>query len=317
MVRRILKIIKMLILSQPNLTNMEAKFKSLSVFDFARRYPTDEVCLQTLADWKWKAGYKCAKCGHKHYCGGGDRLRRQCTACRYIESPTAGTVFHHIKFSLVKAFWIMYYLSTTKKGMATTELSRKLQLRQKTCWLFKRKVMEAMKSSAQTPLTGTVEVDEFIIGNARKKNPESLTSGKKLVVLAIEKRGRGVSRVYARHVPDASHTSLHGFLKSVVDPEAKLRTDAWIGYKPSAAYFSKMEQVPLRDNKVNFPLVNRTINSLISWLRGIHSHAELVQGYLDEYCYRFNRRNMKEEIFDNLLKKMMEGEPCPYLKIIA
>ena len=43
-------------------------------------------------------------------------------------------------------------------------MSRKLQLRQKTCWLFKQKVMQAMASSDQHPLEGKVEVDEFVIG---------------------------------------------------------------------------------------------------------------------------------------------------------
>jgi hypothetical protein len=37
------------------------------------------------------------------------------------------------------AFYIIYYLATTKNGISSTELSRKLALRQKTCWLFKQK----------------------------------------------------------------------------------------------------------------------------------------------------------------------------------
>lgn len=58
----------------------------------------------------------------------------------------------------------MYYVSTSKKGIASTELSRKLDLRQKTCWMFKQKVMQAMASSGDNLLTGKVEVDEFVIG---------------------------------------------------------------------------------------------------------------------------------------------------------
>jgi len=43
-----------------------------------------------------------------------------------------------------------------KKGISSTELSRKLGLRQKTCWYFKRKVMRAMASSDNYPLIGNV-----------------------------------------------------------------------------------------------------------------------------------------------------------------
>ena len=73
----------------------------------------------------------------------------QCTACRYVESPTAGTLFNLCKIPILKAFYIVYYLATTKNGISSTELSRKLALRQKTYWLFKQKVMKAMESGGK------------------------------------------------------------------------------------------------------------------------------------------------------------------------
>ncbi|MCS6956014.1 MAG: IS1595 family transposase, partial [Candidatus Calescibacterium sp.] len=48
------------------------------------------------------------------------------------------------------------------------------------------------------------------------------------------------------------------------------------------------------------------------WLRGIHGHAELVQHYLDEYCYRYNRHLMKEGIFENLMRRMIAHPPRAY-----
>ncbi|MDA0196120.1 MAG: IS1595 family transposase, partial [Bacteroidetes bacterium] len=41
-----------------------------------------------------------------------------------------------------------------------------------------------------------------------------------------------------------------------------------------------------------------------------------LQGYIDQYCYRFNRSTMKSGIFDNLLAKMVDHKPCPY-KVIC
>jgi hypothetical protein len=54
-----------------------------------------------------------------------------------------------------------------------------------------------------------------------------------------------------------------------------------------------------------------------AWLRGIHSHADHLQAYLDEYTYRYNRSFMKEGIFDNLLNRMVQGAPCGYKQIIS
>jgi hypothetical protein len=47
------------------------------------------------------------------------------------------------------------------------------------------------------------------------------------------------------------------------------------------------------------------------WLRGIHHHCskEYLQGYLDEFHYRYNRRNHMDTIFDNLVSRMVMYEP--------
>ncbi|MFR9592342.1 MAG: IS1595 family transposase, partial [Rikenellaceae bacterium] len=40
-----------------------------------------------------------------------------------------------------------------------------------------------------------------------------------------------------------------------------------------------------------------------------HCSKEHLQGYLDEYHYRCNRRSHTEGIFDNLIKRMVENAP--------
>lgn len=67
--------------------------------------------------------------------------------------------------------------------MASTELSRKQGLRQKTCWLFKQKVMKAMESSGKHPLDGKVDVDETYIGS-QDEQAIGRNEGKKKIVVA-------------------------------------------------------------------------------------------------------------------------------------
>jgi hypothetical protein len=59
-------------------------------------------------DLKWKDGYVCKKCGKAQYCKGINEFDRQCTKCGRLDSPTAGMLFHNCKFSLLKAFYIVY-----------------------------------------------------------------------------------------------------------------------------------------------------------------------------------------------------------------
>ena len=78
---------------------MEQKFKCLSLFEFQERYKTAGDCL-VRAGLKWKSGFICRKCGHRHSCAVHAPHSRQCTSCRYVEPPTAQTLFHQVKFDL-------------------------------------------------------------------------------------------------------------------------------------------------------------------------------------------------------------------------
>ncbi len=132
---------------------------------------------------------------------------------------------------MLKAFYILYYMSTNKQGIASTELSRKLELRKKTCWLFQQKVMKAMVSSGQYPLMGKVAVDETVVGQqeegvvGRQHNQSRLS-------LAIEKKGKGVSRMYAREIDNAGSKQLKPFFQDYISPQATIKTDKWRGYIP-------------------------------------------------------------------------------------
>lgn len=143
---------------------MENKSESFTIFDFQERFPDENSCMEYLVELKWSNGFVCPQCGNNKFCKAKRKYDRQCTKCRCITSPTSGTLFHKLKFSILKAFYIVYYVSTYKKGISSTELSRKLGLRQKTCWLFKRKIMNAMQSSGNNKVDDNVEVDETVIG---------------------------------------------------------------------------------------------------------------------------------------------------------
>ena len=295
---------------------MEQKFKSLSLFEFQDRFKTLDDCLAYLAELKWATGYRCVRCGHRNYCAGMRPHSRQCTSCNYTESATANTLFHKVKFDLLKAFWIVYFVSTNKKGITSTELSRKLDLRQKTCWSFKRKVMKAMKSSGKNPITGTAEVVETVIGGQESGVRGRQNKNKKLVVVGIEKKKKGVSRLYARVIDKANAEQLGAFMKNHIDPQAHITTDKWTGYAPLEADFENLKRIYSGEKGANFPELHRVIMNLKGWLRGIHHHVRDLQDYLDEYTYRFNRSFMKENIFDNLLVRMVQASPC-YIKNLS
>lgn len=295
---------------------MEKKFKSLTLFEFQERFPDEDSCKKYLANLKWGEGYHCAKCGHNHYCDGNGPYDRQCTVCNYVESARAGTLFHKSKFSILKAFYIVYYVSTSKSGISSTELSRKLGLRQKTCWLFKRKIMSAMKSSQKFLMDGKVDVDETYVGGQDEEAIGRNEGKKKIVVVAVERKGKGVSRMYAKVIDTASKKNLKEFMQQHVDPNAEVRTDKWSGYQGLESEFPNLKREKSEKKGRNFPQLHRNIMMLKAWLRGIHHSVRHWQAYIDEYTYRYNRHKMKEGIFENLINRMAKSPPLPYKLII-
>lgn len=295
---------------------MEAKYKSLSIFEFQERFPDEDSCLQHLAVLKWRDGYACARCKHKNSCKAVKKYDRQCSRCNYVESPTAGTLFHKVKFPILKAMWIVYYVSTNKKGISSLELSRKLELRANTCLLFKRKVMQAMVSSNNFPMVGDVELDEFVVGQQEEGVVGRKNGSKKLVIIGIEKGKKGVKRMYAKVIDKATKKNIKEFIDEKISDEATIKTDGWSAYRSLAKEMPNLTTENSTKKGKNFGVMHRVIMNFKAWLRCTHGHVEHLQSYLHEYAYRYNRHRMKEGIFDNLLEKMVSHSPVPYKLLI-
>ena len=290
--------------------NQRNQFLGVNSIKFHKAFSTDEDCYRYLSEIKWDKEYQCKKCGHTKFYKGVKPSSRRCMKCKYDESPTAGTMFDKCKFPLLLAFHIAFKISTKKKGMSTLELSQEFELRQKTCWEFKWKIQQAMESSKLNPISGIVHVDEFYIGGEEEGKQGRSKGDKKLVIVALEIVPSGVGRAYAQCIDNASANSFKPFFETYIGKEAAIITDEWRGYIPLKKDYPNLQQIKSENGK-SFQDIHIHIMNLKGWLRGIHHHCskERLQGYLDEYHFRYNRRSNMETIFDLLIRKMVLKEP--------
>ena len=291
---------------------VKERFTGVNSIKLNRYFRSEEDCYRYLSGIKWsQSGYRCKRCGYTKYGKGEKPYSRRCTKCNHDESPTAGTMFDKCKFSLLTAFHIAFKISTKKKGMSSEELSEEFEIRQMTCWKFKWKVQQAMQSSGRYPLKGIVHADEFYVGGKEEGGKRGRGKGdKRLVIVALEIVKGGFGRAYAATIPNASSDSFKPFFEKYIDKDADVVTDERPGYKSLKSSCKKMRQVPSNKGK-SFPELHIHIMNIKSWLRGIHHHCseERLQGYLDEYHFRFNRRNNMDTIFDMLIRKMVYNKP--------
>ena len=292
---------------------MHTNPKSLSIIEFERLFPDPFHCFNALAQIKWKHGFRCIKCGHNKYCRGKYRLDRQCSKCRYIESPTANTIFHGIKFSIKKAFYIAYFTVTQKKGVSSTELSRKLDLRQKTCWLFRRKVLTAMKQNRQNmDPKRTVQLGILFTG---KKGRKHALKKKKQSLIAIQVEGNKLFSIKAKVLKNRGKKDIAQFIQQYFDTNVYIKSDQWPGARAAMKSFENAHLFKTKDAKKELRLLYRTRMMLLGWLRGTHGHAKDVQAYLDEYCFRMNYRYLGGVIFFFLLNRLIDERPITYKQL--
>ena len=293
----------------------------ISIEDFREQFKTNADCCQFLIDQKWGSGFKCRRCGCTNWYKGRQWFYRRCNSCRYDESATANTLFHKSKLGILKSFEFAFRVSVKKKGMSTVELAKEFDCQQKSAWLLKAKLQNAMKSSEKHPLQDIVEVDEFLVGGFDESLPGRSNASKQLVVLGVEKvvdkYGKAtIGRAYAKVITNGSTDNLKPFFEEKISKDASIKTDGWRGYLPLKKDWKLEQEMSVKGK--NFKELHTHIMNIKLWLRGIHHKCKglRLQNYLDEFHFRFNRRAFTGSILEKLLIRAEQLGPITYTQII-
>lgn len=181
----------------------------------------------------------------------------------------------------------------------------------------------------RTKLAGEVEVDETYIGGPSPKGSKRGRGAdkKSIVVIAVElHEPKGFGRVRMRHVPDVTAASLIPFICDVVEAGSLVQTDGHSAYNSlsSRGYQHNKLILSASDSPahVSMPAVHLVASLLKRWLLGTHQgsvHGVHLQAYLEEYAFRFNRRNSRQRglLFYRLLQQIVVTAPETYKEIVG
>jgi transposase-like protein len=238
---------------------------------------------------------------------------------------TAGTIFQDTRTPLPTWFRAMWWVTGTKTGTSALGLQRVLGLGSyQTAWAWLHKLRRAMVRPGRDRLTGSVEVDESLVGGIGRVHGRS-TAKKALIAVAAEEVGRGIGRIRMRRIPDGSSDSLLAFVQEAVAPGAEIHTDGWDGYVQLKRHGYRHRVTYLRGHhelaSELLPRVHRVISLLKRWLLGTHQGAVTaahLDYYLDEFTFRFNRRRSRHrgKLFFRLAQQAVAVEPIPYRHLV-
>ena len=185
----------------------------MNLIEVMERFPDQESCISHLEQIRWKNGVYCPHCGsvaivRKKENGIGRIGRWNCHDCHASFKVTWGTMLHGTKIPLQKWFLAIRLVMNAKKSLSSHQLSRELDLNQKTAWYILTRIrVEMANKTNPIVLQGIIEADEtYIGGKPRKENKKEDREP--------AKRGRGTSK-----------TAVIGAVNVAVKPLHKSRKD--------------------------------------------------------------------------------------------
>lgn len=296
-----------------------------TLIEFMEMFKTEEDCRQALFEHRWQNGFSCPRCGHGRAYAHKKRPLFECTACGHQASLTAGTILEGTRTDLRKWFLAIYLLATTKKPLSSAELARQLGIATVTAWTMRRKITRAMaRGEGELMLAGVVEMDEAYAGGAHKGIRGRGALGKTPVaVMAQQNESGGCDLAHMLVIQNTSGLSLEGAAGACITPGSVIASDALPAYRrlANAGYTHEPLVTGAAENAAELlPWVHIIVSNLKRWILDVFHgvSAKHLQSYLDEFCYRFNRRAERPDLFRRVLNRCVRyTAPVTYAQLVA
>jgi|HubBroStandDraft_1064217.scaffolds.fasta_scaffold69692_1 transposase len=290
-----------------------------SVKDFNNEFPNDSACLAYIAEQRFPGGITyCPNCSQdrKHH-RVGNRTAYACDHCGHHAYPLKGTIFEKSSTSLKTWFYAMYLMGSTRCGISAKQVQRETGVTYKTAWRIFRQV-RSLLSDGEMQLEGpTVEVDETYVGGKRKGRTGRPMRGDKVktpVVAIMQRKGKVIAKV----VPDATGSSILPLIQKHVVPGSVIYTDEYPVYdaiprmRTSEGEPANFRHRTIRHADGVYVRGDIHTNSVEGFwmlvktgIRGVYHSVspKMLQTYLDEYAFRFNRRHNGNLQFRSILER--------------
>jgi transposase len=314
-----------------NPTRGRANDSTYSLMEFMRECPDDAACLDML----WRERF--AEDGHHARCPKCERTRKfhriksrpaySCDSCGHSLYPLAGTIFHKSSTSLHLWFYAIYIMASTRCGVSAKQLERELGVTYKTAWRMFNLIRNKLMVEDGEPLKGDVEVDEasvdgkprkrqggsrqIAIGPTRRSEAAKLRERSRATVFAAVERG---GRIKTTVLDSRRGPALKRQVIEWVEPESIVITDEWGAYNGLDRHFLAHSRINHSagiyvqgDTHTN--TVEGFFGNLKTGIRGNYkkvSHRWL-QGYLNEFTWRYNHRYSRESMFHLLVSRAAAG----------
>ncbi len=285
---------------------MENKAIKMNLISVFRKYPDQQSCIDHLEAIRWEDNPSCPYCESNHVARKkeNDKIGRwNCHDCNNSFNVLKGTIFQGTQIPLQKWFLGIALMVNAKKSLSSCQLSRDLELNQKSSWSMQQRIRAGMASREKHFLKGVVEMDETYVGGKPRRNkddddpPKRGRGTKKIPVVGAVERG---GKVIARVVDDLSRFGILRFVHGTTDiDETLLITDESPSYKILDHLMARVS-INHGEKYVEGDVYTNTIEGFWSHLKrawfGQHQHysKSYMPLYIAEACWKYNHRERSD-----------------------
>lgn len=300
----------------------------MKIDKFFTNYSSEENCRSYFKTLRESQGITCKKCkGNTHYWM--ETLTRwECKKCKKSIGLKYGTVMQNSNLSYKTWLWALYFMTLTKKGFSALEMQRLLgHKRYEPIWLLMHKVRVMMGARDEKYQLDTfIEMDEGFFPAYRKKTEDDvlITEPAKVLdrnvkaIVAVSTTPISISEtkdgrpnsiphyIKVNVVDSLSKQDIAYEAKTMIAGNATVLTDGKTSYRVLREIAKKHKAVIVKDKtevcKI-FPWVHIAISNIRKKILGLHHSVQenYMQNYLNEFCYKFNRRQKGEKLFHGFL----------------
>jgi len=280
-----------------------AKAEAITFKEFLERYNTEEACWKELYHLRFPEGFICPHCGCRECFPICSRKTFQCKHCRRQISVTAGTVMHRTHLPLTVWFWGIYLCVNDKRGTFAVQLSSMLGICYESAWYLLARIRRAMgQRDKKYTLAEIVEMDDGYVGGPKHGGKRGRGTTKIPILAALSKSNSGIPLFIRMQVVDDLKTeTIQKFTDEFLNQGTRVECDGLHSYSGLQGVTCNSKKFDVASNHLKW--LHRTIGNLKAFLNGTyHGRCAHLQAYLDEYCFRFNRRKAKNQLFPRLLR---------------
>lgn len=316
---------------------------STTALEFLNQFATEDACLAAIEELRWPNGFRCPNCEHDVAYFITTRRLKECAVCRFQTSVTAGTIFHKTRIPLTTWFYIIYCIASDKGGTSCLRLSQQLNMHYSTVWHIVHKIRFAMSRRDEgILLAGLIEFDGMFVGPEARKMGKPSTQEEEEVCLGKSRRPRefrfsdgslqtsvlvmveaehaAAGNVAMRVVTSLLYDDIQEFAELRAEPGQHFKSDAF-GSNFALRTVASSHKAKTCSGKKSLewlPVVHRVIALVKRFLLGTYHGVSprYLQSYLDEFCFRFNRRSKFRSLASSLLRACVFALPVSYPELI-